>query len=547
MIINLPRSRRTRSARWSAALVVTAGLLATLAPAASAADSTTYLEGVTGVGDVAAGGGKVFFAARDRIVVADTGGAVTGAVTGLSGADGLALTPDGSRLFAALSGSNQVAEINVADLTVTRRIDLAAYPCPTHLSLSGDRLWVGYGCTFGGVLSLDVSAATPQPTRIVSDMHGAPLVAAAGDTVVLGESGISQSDLLVFDVSTTPPTRRGIIEDDPYSANLEDLTITPDGSTAISAFGAARWYTAWDTTSLAKVRTYGVETGPEFSGYPIALAISPDGSQVAGGRVSGPDVALYDAATTTKTYTDDHPVGELVPRTLAFSGADVFGVLKEQSTGRFSLWRLAGATLPASAVSLTAPPSATALEPLTVTGALTLSGGTAPGAQPLVVTRKLPNGTSTTLPTVTTAADGTFTLTDTPPTGGAITYAALWDGSPGFRWSSTSVTLTVARHATSLTLSGPQNGKIGKQLVLDGTLDIGGHPPAPLSYVKLVRTITDDSGTTTVSRSVPLATDGSFSTADSPRVNGQYAYTVEWAGDGATLPSQANRTVTVKD
>ncbi|MFI6803365.1 hypothetical protein [Streptosporangium canum] len=524
-----------------------AGLITALAPAASAADSTTYLEGVTNVSDVAAGDGKVFVAARDRIVVADTDGTVIGAVTGLSGADGLALAPDGSRLFAALSGSNQVAEINVTDLTVTRRIDLASYPCPTHLSLSGDRLWVGYGCTFGGVLSLDVSTATPQPTRIVSDMYRAPLVAAAGDTVVLGESGISPSDLLVFDVSTTPPAQRGVIEDDPYSANLEDLAITPDGSTVISAFGAARWYAAWDTTSLAKVRTYGMETGPEFSGYPIALAISPDGSQVVGGRMAGPDVALYDAATTKKTYTDDYPVGELVPRTLAFLGSDVFGVLKEQSTGRFSLWRLESATLPASAVSLTAPPSATALEPLTVTGTLTLSGGTAPGAQPLVVTRKLPDGTSTTLPSVTTAADGTFTITDTPPTGGTTAYAVLWDGNPEFRWSTASVTLTVAKHATSLTLSGPQNGRVGRQLVLSGALDIGGHPPAPRSYVKLVRTITNDSGTTTVSRLVSLATDGSFSTADTLRVSGQYAYTVEWAGDGATLPSQATYTVTVKD
>ncbi|MEU1387311.1 MULTISPECIES: hypothetical protein [unclassified Nonomuraea] len=83
--------------------------------------------------------------------------------------------------------------------------------------------------------------------------------------------------------------------------------------------------------------------------------------------------------------------------------------------------------------------------------------------------------------------------------------------------------------------------------MLGGALDIGGHSPAPLSYGKLVRTITDDSGTTTVSRSVPLATDGSFSTADTPRVNGRFACTVEWAGDGATLPSQANHTITVKD
>ncbi|WP_432921394.1 YncE family protein [Microbispora sp. CA-135349] len=92
-----------------------------------------------------AGGGKVFVAGDDRIVVADADGTLNGAVTGLSGALGLAITPDGTRLYAALRGSNEVAEINAADLTVTRRFNLAEYPCPTNLALSGNHLWVGYG------------------------------------------------------------------------------------------------------------------------------------------------------------------------------------------------------------------------------------------------------------------------------------------------------------------------------------------------------------------------------------------------------------------
>jgi hypothetical protein len=37
---------------------------------------------------VAAGAGKVFVAARDRVVVADSAGAVTGAITGLPNAVG---------------------------------------------------------------------------------------------------------------------------------------------------------------------------------------------------------------------------------------------------------------------------------------------------------------------------------------------------------------------------------------------------------------------------------------------------------------------------
>jgi DNA-binding beta-propeller fold protein YncE len=39
-------------------------------------------------------------------------------------------SPDGGRLYAAPGGSNQVAEIDTADLTGTRRIDLTRVPVP---------------------------------------------------------------------------------------------------------------------------------------------------------------------------------------------------------------------------------------------------------------------------------------------------------------------------------------------------------------------------------------------------------------------------------
>jgi hypothetical protein len=52
-----------------------------LARAASAADSITLLDGVTRASDLAVGGGHVFVAASDRIVVADTQGTPTTAIT----------------------------------------------------------------------------------------------------------------------------------------------------------------------------------------------------------------------------------------------------------------------------------------------------------------------------------------------------------------------------------------------------------------------------------------------------------------------------------
>ncbi|MET7747875.1 hypothetical protein [Micromonospora sp. NPDC005367] len=212
---------------------------------------------------------------RDAIA----GGTLTATITGLASPTGLAITPDGSRVYAALSGSNEIAEIDAATLAVTRRIDLSAYPSPTNLSLDGDRLWVGYGVKgscVGGVLSLDLSAAASAPVQVADRMYGAPLVAGAGTTVATGASGLSPSNLRVHDVSTTPATLRGIING---SANglwdLNDLTITPDGAHAITVFPGSG-LDVWDTTTLAKVRTYGSRS--EYPGAPRSVARSADGA-----------------------------------------------------------------------------------------------------------------------------------------------------------------------------------------------------------------------------------------------------------------------------
>src|SRR5690606_14858218 len=171
VFVRHPKIRRLAAHCGAVGLIT--GLLAVTAPAASAAGTTTDL-GVTATsysGDVAVGGGRVFVAADDRIIVADTEGQLTGGVvTGLSGVRELALSADDTRLYAALTGSDEVAEIDTASLAVTRRIDLSAHPCPSTLALLGERLWVGHGCADGsgpgGVVGLDLSVAAPAPVAV---------------------------------------------------------------------------------------------------------------------------------------------------------------------------------------------------------------------------------------------------------------------------------------------------------------------------------------------------------------------------------------------
>ncbi|MFF0867509.1 hypothetical protein ACFYUV_37505 [Nonomuraea sp. NPDC003560] len=500
--------------------------------------------------DVATGGGRVFVSGDDQIVVADSRGTLLGAIASLSGASGLAVTPDGTHLYAALSGSTQVAEIDAATLTVIRRIELAEYSCPSNLSLSGNRLWVGYGCANqqnGGVLGLDLSAATPEPVRIAGNMYGTPLIAAAGSTLVIGETGHNACDLMVYDVNVTPAALRGVIDGFDSGVDfLNDLAITPDGSMIISAANFPQRFDGWDSTNLTRVHAYG--SAPTDPGTSVAVTVSPDGAHVAAGRTSGVPIALYDTTTTTQIYKADGAGGDLFPGTLAFSGHDVFGVVREfTSAGRLRLWRAEGTTLPASTLTLTPPAAGTALKPLTVTGKLTLSDGSASGTQPLVVTRKLPDGTSATVAGVTTAEDGTFTITDTPPVSGVLTYDVLWEGSSNFRWSKVSTTVSVAQHPLSLTLSGPTTGHTDKQLQISGTLTAGDQAPPQDVLFGVLRTVSNSKGTvTTVLGTLTVDSDGAFGFTDTPTEGGQYTYKVYGGGNAVFAYTWAEHNVTVR-
>ncbi|WP_043632997.1 hypothetical protein [Nonomuraea candida] len=325
-------------------LAVAAGLLATtLATPASAAGTTTDL-GVSlsygsSSGDIAVSGGRVFVSAEDRIVVTNAQGDTTGSITGLSGVYGLAAEADGPSLYAAVAGSNQVAEIDTGTLEVKRRIDLPEHPCPTSLALTGARLWVGYGCfdTFqGGFLSLDLAAASPTPAAVGLGLHSAPKVVAAGDTLVLGEVTGVPADLIVYDISGPAPALRGTIDGVTHDqSEVRDLALTSDGARVISAFDTPYRFDTWSTTTLTRVRHYG----QSYEAYPTGLAISPGDAYVAGGRDWNTDVTVYDAATGTTVFSEDNPAGRFVTGGLAFSGTTLYALLRG-SGDRLHLWRI---------------------------------------------------------------------------------------------------------------------------------------------------------------------------------------------------------------
>ncbi|MEU4234096.1 hypothetical protein AB0F17_58320 [Nonomuraea sp. NPDC026600] len=203
--------------------------------------------------------------------------------------------------------------------------------------------------------------------------------------------------------------------------------------------------------------------------------------------------------------------------------------------------------LPASVLTLTTSPRVLTGMEVVIFGRLTRADGSALGAQPLTVTRRLPGGTDEALDGVTTAPDGTLIISDQPPGVGEVIYTVAWAGDDTARASSTVAVVTV-RHRSSLTMTGPALGTTGTEMHFSGVVETGGNPPPPGSTLTVQRTVQiGDSSTSTMLSPVPVSDDGTFTFTDMPATSGRYFYVARWAGNGMSGPARSLHEVIVND
>lgn len=84
------------------------------------------------------------------IVVTDLSGTPITTVAGEQGATGLALSPDGGTLYAALADGGAIAAIDTATLTETARWSTGAGSSPVSVAVAGGRVWYGYTAAWQG-------------------------------------------------------------------------------------------------------------------------------------------------------------------------------------------------------------------------------------------------------------------------------------------------------------------------------------------------------------------------------------------------------------
>lgn len=233
---------------------------------------------------------------RNAVAIIDTTTLEATTVFVGSAPRGLAISPDGGRLYVANSGSNFIAVLDTA--TDTLLAPIAVPDPPRDLAIgSGNRLFALAGTR---VLQLDRTTGESAGGDIGPDgmgYSGTLQASPDGNTLYYGDYYLSPSSLFKFDV--TDPTSPTLLWESTHGgsgSNGQDLTLSNDGTLIAYPNGAPYIIPIRRTSDMLTVGFLG--TGA----YPRELAFSPDGRLAYAVNDDG-EIKIFDATTFLQTGT----------------------------------------------------------------------------------------------------------------------------------------------------------------------------------------------------------------------------------------------------
>ncbi|MBM0277070.1 WD40 repeat domain-containing protein [Micromonospora tarensis] len=276
----------------------------------------------------------------DGLIVTDLNGSLLRTLPGIApGAAGMALSPDGSKLYIAAGDQDwlRIVDLDTWELDgqFTGTTD-GTMTCPKDLAFAAGQLWVSWGCEnepTAGIGRVDLATRTFDVygvEAIDQRISSAMLLAtspAQPDMVIAGATGTSPALLVRFEATATGLVQRAISRTD--GGSVQQLAITPDGTEVIVPSGAPYYHPVLRTSDLVEVHRY--PTVP----YPNAVVIRPDGLVVAGTNSSyDEDVWVFAPGGTTPvaTYEFGHLPNQetwahnLVNGALAVAGNKIYAV-----------------------------------------------------------------------------------------------------------------------------------------------------------------------------------------------------------------------------
>ena len=225
------------------------------------ADTNVSLPSLTKFADIKVDDSHVFLTSGSgttSILVTNYAGATVANITNEAGADGIALSPDRTTLYVALSGADAISVIDTATLTETARYATGASTCPHAVASAGSKIWFGYGCGAGssqiGSIDTSINPATVTLGLSSTSWYYPPLLATSpGNTnlLVAGEQGLSPSSATIYDVSTGSLVT--VASNGNLGGNLGDIEVSPDATKLYVSDGGVYHQQVYSTGDFSNV------------------------------------------------------------------------------------------------------------------------------------------------------------------------------------------------------------------------------------------------------------------------------------------------------
>ncbi|WP_433890572.1 hypothetical protein [Streptomyces sp. CA-111067] len=373
----------------------------------------------------------------DAVLATDHDGHVLKKIEGLEGARGMTLSWDDATLYVALPEADAIAAIDTTTLTETRRFATGEDTEPENLAVAGGKLWFSYQATVfdAGIGSVSVEEANPVVDLDRDPLYyGKPQLAsspASPDRLVAAESQGSLG-MRVYDVGSGTAQQVAYTDE---VGSVEDLAVTPDGQSVVTARGSNYAHQLWSMSDLTEIATY--DTGP----YPNSVAVAPDGT-VAAGIVAGGDwdVYLYKPGSTTaiRKIAMSWPNMDLLPRGLAWApDSNRLFATRFPYSGEVILDIITDVHKASSDITFQAPTSSQVGKRLTVHGTISSLLPYRSHGQ-VTVSRS-----GEQIATSQVKRDGSFTFTDRPALTGWYEYSVSYAGDPDHVSETASVSVEI--------------------------------------------------------------------------------------------------------